>query len=166
MALNNIQLPAGILQLLYSSALYDFTNNALSIETNSPTTLSYLGDNLKNIVIVVENNDELYLPETELNFLLSILSACQLTMADIALLNISHNKNCTYLDIFENFGAKIIMLFATNAQHIGLPLQFPHYQVQQFNNQTYLSSDGLLKLQSDKNEKIKLWNCLKKIFSV
>ena len=60
--------------------------------------------------------------------------------------------------------AEKIFLLGLDAEVLGLPLQFPQYQVQQFNNQVYLSSASLTDLQKDKEEKLKLWNCLKKIF--
>ena len=62
--------------------------------------------------------------------------------------------------------AEKIFLFGLGADALALPLQFPHYQVQQFNNQVYLSSVALNELQANKDEKMKLWNSLKKIFSL
>ncbi len=49
---------------------------------------------------------------------------------------------------------------------IKLPLSFPDYQIQKYNNQLYLTTPPLSKLQNDKAEKTKLWNCLKQIFSI
>jgi hypothetical protein len=47
-----------------------------------------------------------------------------------------------------------------------LPLQFPAYQIQKFNNQVYLAAPALHLLAQDKAEKTKLWNCLKQVFSI
>ena len=60
----------------------------------------------------------------------------------------------------------LIFLFGLDVSELALPLQFPHYQVQQFNNQVYLSSASLIELQANKEEKMRLWNCLKKIFAL
>ena len=108
----------------------------------------------------------IYLPDEELNFLLGILTACNLSMADIALVNLSKNPDVNYANLTEQFNAEKIFLFGLTAAVIALPLQFPHYQVQQFNNQVYLSSVSLSEMQANKEEKIKLWACLKKIFSI
>ena len=62
-------------------------------------------------------------------------------------------------------GDKVFM-FGISVDEIKLPLSFPHYQIQKYNNQTYLSAPTLTALQHDKAEKTKLWNCLKQIFSI
>ena len=85
-------------------------------------------------------------------------------MADIALVNVAKNPSISYTEITGQFKAEKIILFGTEPEAIGLPLEFPHYQIQKFNNQVYLSSVSLNGLQADKEEKLKLWNCLKKIF--
>ena len=161
MSLDNIQLPPIVLQNLYRNALIDLkTGNAAS------ATLTYLGNNQKRVAIIVDEHEAIYLPDEELNFLLGILTACKLSMADIALLNYHKNPAITYKDIAEQLHAEKIFLFGTTPAILELPLQFPHYQVQQYNDQVYLSSPNLKKLRDDKAEKTKLWNCLKQVFSI
>ena len=87
-------------------------------------------------------------------------------MADVALVNLAKNPDLVYSVLSEHLKAEKVFLFGLNAANIDLPLQFPHYQVQQFNNQVYLSSVSLSEMQANKEEKMKLWNCLKKIFSI
>ena len=166
MSLDTIQLPASIIQSLYSGLLYDLGTDKLIKENTTDEDISFLGNNLKKVMILVDSTSSIYLPDDELNFLLGILAACQLNMADIALINIAKNKQVTYQAISEKLGAEKIILFGANSSELQLSLQFPYYQVQQFNNQTYLASVGLQTLMTDKAEKIKLWSCLKKIFSV
>lgn len=166
MSLDNIQLPPIVLQGLYRNALIDLkTVNAVPGIAAS-ATLTYLGDNQKRVVIIVDEPEAIYLPDEELNFLLGILTACKLSMADIALLNYRKNPAITYQDITEQLEAQKIFLFGTSPANLELPLQFPNYQVQQYNGQVYLSSPNLKKLKDDKVEKTKLWNCLKQVFSI
>lgn len=166
MSLDNIQLPTSIIQNLYSKSLYHI-RNAKPVSDNALTEkISFLGTNQKKIAIVVAATESIYLPDDELNFLLGILSACKLSMADIALINISKNPAFSYTDIQEQLQAEKILLFGLPADSLNLPLQFPPYQVQQFNNQVYLSSASLDALQKNKAEKMNLWNSLKSIFSL
>jgi len=166
MSLDNIQLPATVLQGLYSKSLYDLeTDKSVSndIQTGS---IGYLGNNQKKIAVLVNSAAAIYLPDEELNFLLGILTACKLSMADIALINVTKNRDLSYTTITEQLKAKKVFLFGLDADALALPLQFPHYQVQHFNDQVYLSSVALNELQANKEEKMKLWNCLKKIFAL
>jgi hypothetical protein len=166
MSLDNIQLPATILQGLYSKSLYNLeTDKSVSDDIQTDNIVS-LGSNQKKIAVLVNSSAAIYLPDEELNFLLGILTACQLSMADIALINVAKNPGLVYTAVTEQLKAEKIFLFGLDADTLALPLQFPHYQVQQFNNQIYLSSASLNELQANKEEKMKLWNCLKKIFAL
>ncbi|MEO6253320.1 MAG: hypothetical protein ABIO79_08450 [Ferruginibacter sp.] len=166
MSLDNIQLPPTILQTLYGKSLYDLQTESPDAGNAQPGNIVFLGSNQKRIVILVNAAETLYLPDDELNFLLGILTACKLSMADIALVNISKNHDLLYTAITEQLKAEKIFLFGLNAEALKLPLQFPQYQIQKFNNQVYLSSAALTDLQKDKEEKMKLWTCLKTIFSL
>jgi hypothetical protein len=166
MSLDNIQLPDTILQGLYSKCLYDLDSHKSVLSDIPQSSVAFLGTNQKRITILVDCETAIYLPDEELNFLLGILTACKLSMADIALVNLCKNPGLGYSVLAEQLKAEKVFLFGLNAAAIELPLQFPHYQVQQFNNQVYLSSVALSELQADKDEKMKLWMCLKKIFSI
>jgi len=166
MSLDKIQLPDTVLQSLYNRSLYDLTTGNDAADTSAMANISFLGDNLKKIAIIVKSDEAIYLPDDDLNFLLGIITACKLSMADVALINVEKNAGLSYTLITNQIKAEKIFLFGLQPQALGLPLQFPHYQLQQFNNQVYLSSVSLAVLQHDKAEKMKLWNCLKKIFSI
>jgi hypothetical protein len=166
MSLDNIQLPGIVLQNLYGKSLFDLNQTNAEPSLSQSCTISSLGSNQKKIAIVLTSADAIYLPDDDLNFLLGILAACKLSMADIALVNLSKNPTLSYKDLAEQLLAEKVFLFGVEAGALALPLQFPHYQIQQYNNQTYLSSVPLSELHNDKAEKTKLWNSLKKIFSL
>ena len=95
MSLDNIQLPATILQGLYSKSLYDLeTDKSVSNDIQAGNIAS-LGNNQKKIAVLVNSTAAIYLPDEELNFLLGILTACKLSMADIALINLAKNIDST-----------------------------------------------------------------------
>jgi len=168
MSLDNIQLHPIIIQDLFKNSLVDLNkgkaaNTATAAEKNN---ISFLGNNQKKIAIIVNDENSIYLPDEALNFLLGVLSACKLTMDDVALVNTAKNRVLTYSNIQQELSATTVLLFGVGPQQLQLPLQFPQYQIQKFNMQAYLAAPSLLLLQQDKAEKTKLWNCLKQLFSL
>lgn len=166
MSLDNIQLPGTIIQHLYGKCLYSLESDKSAEPGIQNTGISFLGSNQKHITILVNDEKAIYLPDEALHFLMGILTACNLSMADIALVNLAKNPGLHYTLITDQLHAGKIFLFGLPDAAIALPLQFPHYQVQSFNNQVYLSSVSLSELQANKAEKQQLWACLKKIFSI
>jgi hypothetical protein len=125
-----------------------------------------LGSNQKRVAIIVSDENAIYLGDDELNFLLGILAACNLTMADVALINLAKNPSLNYIEITEAVASEKLILFGQGAETVELPLQFPVYQLQNYNNQVYLCAPQLSVLMADKAEKAKLWACLKQLFSL
>ena len=166
MSINDIRLSPLLLQELYPDTLLEWNETGKMINETGERAISCLGNNQKQVAIIVDETDALYLTDEALNFLLGILTACKLSMDDIALLN--HNKNTwiTYRDISDQLHAKKIILFGISTAALQLPLQFPHYQVQHYNNQLYLSSPALKKIKADRNEKTRLWGSLKQFFEL
>jgi hypothetical protein len=168
MSLENIQLPAIVIQDLFKKSLVDLNKKEMAAPAAKPAgnDISFLGKNGRNIAILVHSPETLYLPDNELDFLMGILTACGLTMADIALVNIAQKKEIDYKILESSLSAEKIFLFGPEPAVLQLPLSFPHYQVQRYNNQVYLAAPSLQQLQADKMEKSKLWTCLKQIFSL
>jgi len=166
MSLANLQLPPTVLQQLFKQSLVEINNEEGKSPDITLPRISVLGNNRKQILIMVVSDEALYLPDDQLNFLVGILSACGLTMDDVAIINTKKNETVSYLFLNSELKCKTILMFGVSADDIDLPLNFPVYQIQKFNNQVYLVAPTLVALQQDKAEKSKLWNCLKQIFSV
>lgn len=166
MSLDNIQLPAFLIQELYKNSLVKFESPGPVQKIEVKSSINILGNNRSKVIIVVENNEAAFLPDNQLNFLLGILSACKLTMEDVAIINIYINKAITYKAITLELKAEKIILFGVTPAQLNLPIEFPSYQIQQYNNQTYVTSAMLADIEIDKTEKTKLWNCLKQIFAI
>lgn len=165
MSLNNIQLNSQLLTTLYPSVLIE-TSKEIS---SSPTTkehLKYLGNNNKNILVLVQNESVAFLEDAELSFLSNILSACKLSLADVAVVNLHNTKESSYQHLTEELKSKSILLFGVEAEAIDLPFKFPHFQLQQFGNHAYLAAPALRDIEEDKTLKTKLWNCLKNLFGL
>src|SRR4051794_32092876 len=96
MTLDNIQLPPIVLQELFKTSLIELEMEQHPEPGVSQSSFQVLGNNGKHVLIIVDSDDALYLEDEQLNFLLGILSACSLTMADVAILNIRKNSRVTY----------------------------------------------------------------------
>ena len=166
MSLNNIQLPSIVLQQLFKHSLIDLKNEQEPEEKIISKKFATLGNNSKQIVILVSSDETMYLPDEELNFLLGILAACSLTMDDVAILNIKKNLSVHYKTVTKELKPEKLLLFGVKPAQIELPLDFPYYQVQRYNNQVYLTAPLLLNIKENKAEKTNLWNCLKQIFAI
>ena len=140
MSLNNLSLTPQLIADLFSDSL---------IENFRPSTIEqtvkFLGKNEKNILILVSEEEVAFLADNELNFLSTVLGACKLSVADIAIVNLYHVGSLNYRDFIKQLNAKKVLLFDVEAQTIDLPFNFPHFQIQQFDQCTYLSAPALKK---------------------
>jgi hypothetical protein len=161
MSLNNIQLQPQLLADLYKNSLLE--SGATSVPDLG--TVKYLGKNQKNILVIVHQPSVPFLPDEELAFLTNILSACKLSLADIAILN-SNGLPVESLENAIETEAKTVILFGIDPLSIGLPINFPFFQLQQFNKRMYLYSPSLEEIEKDKSLKMKLWNALKNLFGI
>ena len=166
MELNSIRLPASVLADLYKDTLVETENVQKTVPVENEKELIYLGSNKKNILICVKYPSVLHVPEEKLSFLVSMLMACNLSLADIAIVNLINFPDQSYKKIIKKFHPGIAFLFGIEPAEFGLPVNFPTFQLQPFNNCSFLYSPSLDELESDKLLKSKLWVCLRKIFSI
>jgi hypothetical protein len=162
MSLNNIQLKGSMLADLYKNSLVE---TASTIATQEPKQLKYLGNNQKNIIVIVCHESVPFLPDQELSFLSNVLAACKLSIADIAIVN-SYTLDQSDLQNIINSGANKVLLFGVEPLAIGLPINFPAFQLQPFNNRTYLHAPVLSQVENDKGLKARLWASLKAMFEI
>lgn len=161
MSLNNIQLQPQLMADLYKHSLLQSSTTSVP----DSAVVKYLGKNLKNTLVIVQQPLVPFLKDEELAFLTNILSACKLSLADIAILNCNGLPVETLQNEIES-NAKTIILFGIDPLSIGLPINFPFFQLQQFNNRMYLYSPSLEEIENDKTLKMKLWNALKNLFGI
>ncbi|MBK7884127.1 MAG: hypothetical protein IPJ81_10280 [Chitinophagaceae bacterium] len=166
MSLDNIQLPAIVLQDLFKKGLIDSKINQIKTVSAIKEKIEFLGKNEGKILILVNHPDCVFLPDAELNFLIGILTACKLTLNDVAIVNFCNNKKLNYEQLQQFFDAAKIFAFDVLMSDILLPLQFPVYQVQQYNEIIYMHAPPLQFLKQNKEEKLKLCASLQKIFSI
>ena len=164
MSLDNFQLPPHLLSELYKNSLVVLDDKQINTKSLKEENLVFLGDNEKNILILVEDEKALHINDDDLGFLTGILSACKLTLADIALLNMIRKKNNQLIKVIEDCKPLVLINFNVKINELGLDQN--KYQVIKKDNIQILSAGSLNQISNNIEEKKKLWGCLKTIFSV
>ncbi len=136
-------------------------------ESQHRVAIKQLGDNNKNVTVIIKNSEVAFLPEEEFSLLSNILKACNLTMADIALVNLAQTP-VHYTEIKKQLNPSHLLLFDLSTSDIELPFSIPAYQLQAYDRCQLLVSAPLRMMLEQtmkaKEEKNKLWNALKKMF--
>jgi hypothetical protein len=165
MELNNIQLPANLVSELYRKSLVEFDNdNQKTVPERIEKTIKWLGNNQKNILACVRYESAVFLPDEQLAFLTNMLGACRLSLQDVAIINIKASEN--WKEISQQLNPSSVFLFGIEPSELGLPINFPIFQVQPHNKVSFLYTPSLEELEKDKLLKSKLWICLRRLFSI
>ncbi len=165
MSLDNIQLSPFLVQQLYKKTLFELETVQKEHAVEPATTIPYLGKNEKNILVVVDAPGTAFLPDADLNLLVGILTACKLSLADVALVNYHTNPAISYEKLMNKFAPVSVFLFGIQPADLEFPLHFPYFQLQRYNEQTYISAPALNQLSENKEQKKELWACLQKYIS-
>ena len=165
MDLNHIELPASTVAELYRSSLVIPTDKMVDIPAQTESAApKWLGNNKKNVLILVKHEDAIHLPDTDLALLTTILTACKLSLGDVAILNLYSLNSFDYKKAQQLFKPFQVLLFGIEPSSIGLPLSFPHFQIQNFQQTSYLFSPTLSITGNDRALKTSLWQSLKLLF--
>lgn len=167
--LNSITLSPAVAASLYRTSLInseagDVPIKDLPVIKKVKDEWKFLGENSKNILIVVNHKSTTHLPDEELSLLTTILVACKLDLGNVAIVNTNNYPTHTYKEYLGYFNSQIVMLFGLDPAGFGLPIDFPHFQVQSFSKTKFLYSPPLG--EYDQLLKRKLWDSLKLIFGI
>ena len=125
-----------------------------------------LGLHQRSILILVNESNAPFLSDEAMTYLTKILNACKLTMNDVALVNLANHPGAGYQQLQERFPSQKLIGFGITPETIGLPIDFPAYQLQNLSGCTYVIAPALSELENAETEKRKLWATLKKLFNV
>lgn len=169
MAIDDIKLSNLVIREWYGDLL-PVEPNANATATGQPaSTFKFLGNNRRNIAIVVHAPGIPFLPDNQLVFLTRILEACRMTIADVAIVNGAATP-VSIDTLRERLQPTTILLFGVDPAAIRLPINFPQFKPQAYDRCTYLTAPPLEELVPDSGAskllKSKLWVCLKTIFDV
>jgi len=182
MSFKDLTLPEIMIAELYKNSLVlsNITPKDLTaapdthpVENSHPpqtnTLFQYLGTNLKKVAVIVSYPDDVYLPEAHLTFLISVLKACQLTIADIAIINIARQR-IVFDDLKNSLGSDKIIFFEVQPTEVQIDLELSYYLLRSYHELTLLHIPSLEKVNQNNEEgklnKSKLWLCLKELFSI
>lgn len=163
MSLDNIQLPDQTCAILYSRNLIE-DQASRNIEISQENIkINYLGENKKHVLFLVNDPSCKFLPDEEMDLLTKLVSACRLSMNDIALVNFNSDRY-NYQRFNSEFQPNKILLFGIQNSDLGLPFDIPHFQVQNFQQQLYLTAPSLKEFLNNTALKKELWISLQKLF--
>jgi hypothetical protein len=135
----------------------------------TPAPYKFLGNNRRQVAIVVHSPGTPFLPDNQLSFLTKILEACRMNIGDIAIVNAA-SAPVVISELRSQLKPTTVLLFGLEPTAIKLPINFPVFRLQPYDDCTYLSAPALSLLVQNSEEskllKSKLWVCLKTLFNV
>ena len=175
MDLNHIELPSSLVAELYHSVLIESDRTSVStnkikekpvvIRSEAPE-IKFLGENKKQILVVANYTDAVHLTDEDLSLLIAMLTACKLTLADVAIVNLNNITGKDGKELVKQFTSRVVFLFGVDPVSFGLPMSFPEFQLQAFSGATYLFAPPLNEYNDNPALKRKLWESLKRLFVI
>jgi hypothetical protein len=140
----------------------------LSTQPISSPAIKYLGGFGKKISIVLEDHFHPNINDENLAFLTKLLQACQLSLNDVAIINVVSNSKYSS-QLWQLMPADKMIIFEVDPGTLGLPFRMPHFRLQPWSDCVFLASPSLEALQENTSEKVvqlkrHLWENLKKMF--
>ncbi len=180
MDLNKIELPNSVLAALYKNSLINAGDNkptAIPVKPTPPNlpkkepisnTIQFLGKNQQHICVLVNYEQEVYLPDPQLQFLTAILQACKLNLGDVAIVNYHHHQP-SIAQLIKELNCRHLLIFGIDQAQLGAT-NIPLYTAEKINNCTIVIAAAAENLNNSSSEskilKSKLWVCLKQVFNV
>ncbi|WP_133556402.1 hypothetical protein [Pedobacter duraquae] len=142
------------------------TVDAKEVEIVPPRTdevnFTFLGKNLRNILILVHDADNQVSTEPGRELLRNIVKAIGLTANDFALLNYATYPNTSFAQFKKSLNSTTLFAFGVTPQQLGLPDVAPH-AVSEYESVNMIFSTNLHQLSSDQQGKKMLWGSLKQM---
>lgn len=188
MSLNDIELPDSLIDALYGSSSLIRPLASRPVQASSPAastvhptvataqaapaisgSYKFLGNNQRKITILVDSPDTAFLPDDQLAFLTKMLEACKMNIGDVAIVN-QANSAADIAGLKRQLQPAQFLLFGPAPDGIGLPINFPQFKIQAYDQCSFLWVPALAQLvqpgEESKLLKTKLWVCLKTLFGI
>ena len=115
-------------------------------------------------VLVFHHHTQRELPPSQFTLLEAILTACKLNSAQVMIYSKNDIQSFPLQSMIEKHQPQKIILFGVDPVVMGLPIHFPVFQIQSYQQVQYLHAPSLSELETDKQLKIQLWQKLKQLF--
>ncbi len=127
----------------------------------------HLGNNQKQVLILVEEKKHEFLSSQDLSFLQNILKAIQYEVNDVAIINLE-NKQYNIEELIEYFEPKQIISFKVPPFNLGIQNKnIPKYTFAEIrDNIPFLHADALAIIQNDTDKKKALWLGIQRMFKL
>ena len=122
----------------------------------------YIGENLKSILILVNELETDILKKEDLLALNKMLAARKLEQKDVAILNIHKNTHLTFQELKDFFGFNKLLLFGINPTDLGISGIVAN-QICTFQNTQVLGTWHIKQMQLDEKKKLTFWTEMKKL---
>lgn len=166
MGFENFKLPTVLVPELYGDVLIGNAQPAPQQEVNKENEFAALGNNGKNILLLVNDPPSVFLGETDLAFLTGIINACQLNLSDIAIVNTASYSSVDYHMLWKQFNPSTMICFGITTDSIQLKQDIQLLEVQQMGTVNILFAPSLQEIANQVAYKKKLWHQLKTIFRI
>jgi hypothetical protein len=164
MSLKAVNIDPFLLAGIYPQPLIAGTGNTPGDpKTDSQPTLC-LGNNRQKILLLIHNETTAYLPEPEFNLLSNLLSACRLSLDDVALVNMARLPATDIYPLMQQFTPHKTILFGKALA----PLSAKSQKNSPWEEGTcqFLHTDSLEDMNNNKQLKVPFWNALKVFFNL
>ncbi|HEY0272584.1 MAG TPA: hypothetical protein VGC22_05315 [Chitinophaga sp.] len=169
MSLTHIQFDPYFLARIFNQPIIPGAKPAAPALTAPPAAtlppVKFLGENQKNIALLIDNAQEVYLNDTLFTLLTNILNACKLGMQDVALINLHAYPGATFDTLQKAVPMKQAVFFGVDPEKLSLQGIAP-YQVNQAGGSSVLYSHELAVIEQDKAMKARLWTGLKQLLGL
>jgi DNA polymerase III psi subunit len=165
MSLDKFQMSSELVYELYKNSLVALDSAQRKPESLNSEKPAFLGNHTKNLLILVRCANALHLDEQSLQLLIGILSACKLTMDDVAVFNIHQHEVVNDEYLIQHFQPQKIICFGIEAKaDLSIPKNI--FEPTERNNIQWISSPPLEQINGDVQMKKSLWNGLKIFFGL
>ena len=161
MELDKLNLSPYTIKNLYPRSIINTKN-----ENEAKTApFKFLGACEQKIIIIISSKKVTFLSDSELAFLTKILTACKLTLADVAIININNFTKDQFTSVHDMEPVNVIM-FGVSCLEFNLPFDIPNFQVQPYAGVKYLTAPLLNEIENDQQLKKSLWSCFQKMLEL
>lgn len=129
-------------------------------EEPSAAGFSYLGENNRYFLIIVDDKNHADLNAAHKQMLMKIMGAKKLELRDLAILNLAKYPDCNFGQLKEFFSCSKLTLFGIDPTRIGLPGMAAN-QPDKHMDVKVLATFGLEEMSSSTDKKREFWNVMK-----
>lgn len=129
-------------------------------ETKKPKEFTYLGENNKYFLILIDDTKNKEISSLHKETLLKIMSAKGLELRDLAILNLDQFPDTNISELKEFFSCSKLALFGINPQRIALP-GISSNKVENHANVKLFSTFSIDEMISDVTKKKEFWAIMK-----